>query len=210
MIAGNTGAGKTTFALQFLNAGLKNGEGAVYVALEESASQIKKTALAHDWDLEEYEKSGNFVFINPSLIDMYPDKLLYEILDAVNKTSAKRLVVDSMSSLETATISKNKLREFSMQLTNLMKSKGVTCIMTYLSENTFGAESGQLLGKGPSNELRLSSIIDGIIILKYVEREQSVMKLINILKMRGSAHDKKIWQFEVEKDGIKIGHVFGK
>jgi circadian clock protein KaiC len=210
MLSGNSGSGKTTLALQFLNEGLENGEGAVYVALEESASQIKKTALAHDWDLEGYEKSGNFVFINPSLIDMYPDKLLYEILDAVNKTSAKRAVIDSMSSLESAAIDKNKLREFSIQLTSFLKSKGVTCIMTYLSENTFGAESGQLLGKGPSNELRLSSIIDGIIILRYVEREQSVMKLINILKMRGSPHDKKIWQFEVEKDGIKIGHAFEK
>jgi circadian clock protein KaiC len=210
MLSGNTGSGKTTFALQFLNSGLKNGEGAVYVVLEESASQLKKTALAHDWDLEEYEKSGKLVFINPSLIDIYPDKLLYEILDAVNKTSAKRAIIDSMSSLESTTIDKNKLREFSIQLTGLLKSRGVTGIMTYLSETSFGAESGQLLGKGPSNELRLSSIIDGAIILRYVEREQGVMKLINILKMRGSAHDKKIWQFEIEKDGIKIGHVFGK
>jgi circadian clock protein KaiC len=210
MLSGNTGSGKTTFALQFLNAGLKNGEGAVYVALEESVSQVKKTALEHGWNMEEYEKSGNLVFINPSLIDVYSDKLLYEILDAVNKTSAKRAVIDSMSSLESATMDKSKLREFFIQLTSLLKTRGVTGIMTYLSENAFGAESGQLLGKGPLSELRLSSVIDGIVILKYVEREQNVMKLINILKMRGSPHDKKIWQFEVEKDGIKIGHAFGK
>jgi len=112
--------------------------------------------------------------------------------------------------LESAAMNKNKVREFLLQLSGLLKTKGVTAVMTYLSEEVFSAESGQLLGGGASSELRLSSIVDGTIILKYVEREQSVMKLINILKMRGSPHDKKIWQFEVEKDGIKIGHVFGK
>ena len=210
MFSGNTGSGKTTFALQFLNAGLKNGEGAVYVALEEAAIQTKKTALEHDWNFEGYEKSGNLVFISPNLIDVYPDKLLYEILDAINKTNAKRVVIDSISSLESAAMNKNKVREFLLQLSGLLKTKGVTAVMTYLSEEVFSAGLGQLLGGGTSSELRLSSIVDGTIILKYVEREQKVMKLINILKMRGSTHDKGIWQFEVEKDGIKIGNVFGK
>ena len=90
----------------------------------------------------------------------------------------------------------------------LLKANGVTGVMTYLSENTFSAETGQLLGKGPSNELRLSSIIDGIIILRYVERKQQVLKLMNILKMRGSKHDKRIWHFDVGKDGIQIGKAF--
>lgn len=118
------------------------------------------------------------------------------------------MVIDSISSLETTITNKNDLREFFIQLTEFMKSKGITGIMTYLSENTFGAELGQLLGKGPSNELRLSSVIDGIIILRYVERKQKVLKLMNILKMRGTKHDKRIWQFDIEKEGIKIDNTF--
>jgi KaiC/GvpD/RAD55 family RecA-like ATPase len=37
-----------------------------------------------------------------------------------------------------------------------------------------------------------------------------VVPLLNILKMRGVAHSKKIWQFEISKDGVKIGQVFKK
>ena len=210
MVAGNTGSGKTTFALQFLIAGFEKGEGGVYVALEESSSQIKKTALAHGWDLEKYEKSGKLIFINPDLIDVNPDKLLYRIIDTVTKTGAKRVAVDSISSLESSTMNKNKVREFLIQFSGLMKLKGTTSMLTYLSEDAFGAELGQLLGSGMSSELRLSSVVDGIILLRYVERGQGVDKLLNILKMRGSVHDKKIWQFEVGKDGIKIGQVFKK
>jgi len=208
MVAGNTGSGKTTFALQFLMEGLKNGESGVVVALEESSSQIKKTALAHGWNLEKYEKSGKLIFINPDLIDLNPDKLLYQIVNAVNKKGVKRVIVDSVSSLESATMNRDKTREFLMQLTGFLKTKGVTALLSYLSESSFGAGLGQLLGSGAASELRLSSVTDGIILLRYVERLQGVDKLMNILKMRGSEHDKKIWQFEVGKNGIQIGQVF--
>jgi len=208
MVAGNTGSGKTTFALHFLIEGLKKGESGIYVALEESSSQIRKTALAHGWDLKKYEKSGKLVFINPDLMDVNPDKLLYLIINTENKIGAIRVIVDSVSSLESATMNKIKVREFLIQFSGFMKTKGVTSLLTYLSEEAFGAESGQLLGSGSSSELRLSSIVDGIILLRYVERGQSVAKLLNILKMRGAAHSKNIWQFEVEKDGVKIGQVF--
>lgn len=210
MISGNTGSGKTTFGLRFLMVGLEKGEGVVYVALEESSTQIKKTAIAHNWDLEKYEKSGKLIFVNPDLIDVNSDKVLYEIINAINKISAKRLVMDSVSSFESATMNKNKLREFLIQLSGFMKTKGVTSMLSYLSEESFGSVQGQLMGGGASSELRLSSIVDGIILLRYVERKQSVEKLMNILKMRGSVHDKNIWQFEITKDGVKIGQIFKK
>jgi len=208
MVAGNTGSGKTTFGLHFLIDGLKKGESAVYVALEESSSQIKKTALEHGWDLKKYEKSGKLIFINPDLIDLNPDKLLYKIVNTVNKIGATRVVLDSISSLESATMNKIKVREFLIQFSGFMKTKGTTSMLTYLSEETFSAESGQLLGSGSSSELRLSSIVDGIILLRYVERGQSVAKLLNILKMRGASHNKKIWQFEIGKNGVILGKIF--
>ncbi len=210
LVAGNTGSGKSTWALQFLMAGLENGENGLFVVLEESQNQIKKTALSHGWDLEKYEKSGSLIFITAPLIDVNPDKFLYQIINVVNKIGVKRVAFDSVSSLETATLNKNKVREFLIQFSDFMKTKGATSMLTYLSEDTFGAEFGQLLGSGPSSELRLSSITDAIILLRYVERKQSVAKLMTILKMRGSEHDKNIWEFEIGKEGIKIGQIFKK
>lgn len=208
MITGNTGTGKTTWCLQFMIEGLQKGESVVHVTLEESATQIKKTAQAHGWDLENYEKAGKLKFVNPGLIDIYPDKVLYQIVNAVNKMKARRMVLDSTSSLENASLDKDKVREFLLQLTGFCKTKGLACLLTYLSENAFGASKDQLIGIGASSELRLSSIVDGLILLRYVERRQSVRKLLNVLKMRGSIHDKNIWEFTVDKSGVKIGDKF--
>jgi KaiC/GvpD/RAD55 family RecA-like ATPase len=44
--------------------------------------------------------------------------------------------------------------------------------------------------------------------LLYVERGQSVKKMLNILKLRGSAHSKEVFRYEIEKGGIKMGEKY--
>ena len=73
----------------------------------------------------------------------------------------------------------------------------------------FGAEKGQLLGTLETNSMRLSSVTDGIILLQYVEREQRVEKLLNVLKMRGCNHSREIIKYEIITGGLQIGEKFG-
>ena len=96
-----------------------------------------------------------------------------------------------------------------MQLAGFAKTRGITVILNYLSGSTFGATTGQLLGSITTNDMRLSSIVDGIIMLRYVERDQGVEKLINVLKLRGSNHVKDILRFEITGDGFNLGQRFG-
>lgn len=210
LIGGNTGTGKTILGLQFLMNGLQNNQGAVLVALEEPNDQVRKTALNFGWDLSSYENEKKLVMINPSSIDIEPDSLLNQIINAVNLTNAKRLVIDSVSSLESATMDQNKLREFMLQLQVLLKTLGITTILTYLTKAAFGAEKGQLLAGMATSDVRLSSLVDGIIILRFVERDQQVMKFLNILKLRGSAHKKDIFMYEIDEEGFKLGQKFNE
>jgi len=209
LISGNTGAGKTTLALHFLNEGFKTEQNAVFVALEEEPLEIIKMAQEHKMDLGKFERQGKLTFVSPgSLIDVSNDKLLLQIIKAVEATNAKRVVFDSISSLMSATMSEEQVRQFLLQLTASFKARGVTCLMTYLMGNTFGAETGQLLGSIETNLMRLSSFIDGIILLRYAEREQAVRKLLNILKLRGSFHSRDILQYEITDSGIEVGDKF--
>jgi RecA-superfamily ATPases implicated in signal transduction len=208
LISGNTGTGKTMFGMHFLKQGIAEGENAVFVALEEPVEQVIKTALAHGWDFKRYEKEGRINFVTTNLIDISNDKLLYQIISAVEGSNAKRVVVDSVSSLFSATMGEEQVRQFLLQLSSYFKAKGITCIMNYLTSVSFGATRGQLLSGFSTNEMRLSSLIDGIIMLLYVERGQRIKKLLTVLKMRGSQHSKEIFSFEIEKGGIKMGEKY--
>ena len=77
-------------AMQFLVQGIKEGENAVFMAFEEPIDQVKKTALVHGWDFEQYEKQGKLAFVATSLIDISNDKLLYQILNAVKRRWGKK------------------------------------------------------------------------------------------------------------------------
>jgi circadian clock protein KaiC len=208
LVSGNTGTGKSTFAMHYALEGGKSDEAVVYVALEEPSGQILKTAAEHDWDFDELAKKGILHFINVPLLNISTDKLLYEIVDTVLKTKSKRIVIDSISSLESGSLVSEDVRQFLIQLMEFCKSHGVTCLLTYLCSGVFGAVRGQLLGHMQPSEMQLSSVVDGVILLRYVERGQKVKRLVNVLKMRGRAHAKEIYLYEVRKEGIWIGEKY--
>jgi circadian clock protein KaiC len=208
MVSGNTGTGKTMFGMHFLKQGISEGESAVFVALEEPIEQVKKTALAHDWDFNRYEKEGRIRFVTTNLIDVSNDKLLYQIRSAVEGINAKRVLIDSVSTLFSATMSEEQVRQFLIQLSGYLKAKGITCMMNYLCPTSFGAVRGQLLSSLMTNEMRLSSMIDGIIMLLFVERGQKIKKLLSVLKLRGSRHSKEIFNYEIIKGGINMGEKY--
>lgn len=208
LIGGNTGSGKSTFGLEFVAAGLKNDEATCFVALEESVTQVKKTAKQHGFNFDKLEKDGKLVFVTAELLDIYPDKLLYDIVNSIEKCNARRLIIDSISSMENAAFDRDRVRQFLLQLIAYLKKEGITCVMTYLTTELFGASSGQLMSGTASTELGLSSMVDAILLLRYVEREQQVKKLLTILKLRGSTHEKGIIEFAINKGGVVIGDKF--
>ena len=64
VVIGSPGAGKTTFATQFLRRGLEAGEDAVFITLDEAPQEIIKNAKLMGWeDAESYLDSGNMVFV---------------------------------------------------------------------------------------------------------------------------------------------------
>jgi circadian clock protein KaiC len=208
LIGGNTGSGKTTFSMQFLEEGIKHGEAGLYVSLEESMTQIIKTAKEHDWMFDQHLKDKTLSNVSSDLIDVYPDRLLYKIVRTVEDQDIKRVVIDSISSMELSSFAKEYVREFLLQLVSFLKSRGINALLTYLTSDMFGANQNQLLGGTEQTELRLSSIVDGMILLRYVERDQEVHKLLSVLKMRGSDHEKGIYEFQVDQAGIIMGDKF--
>ncbi|MFP4002097.1 MAG: ATPase domain-containing protein [Thermoplasmata archaeon] len=205
LFTGNTGTGKSTLGMEFLREGLKNGEVCLFVNLEEPLEQVKKTAEAHGWDFDRYEEEGLLKFISPDLIDTFPDKFLYQIINTVDEYDVERVLIDSISSLPSAGMSKDKVREILLQLNSSLKKRGVTSVMTFLSSSMFSFGGQDSLGKTVASDLRLSSIVDGIILMRYVERDNSIGIVLNVLKMRGIGHSKDIQELIIDKDGVSIG-----
>ncbi len=209
ILSGNTGTGKSTLAMQFLVEGMKKGEPALFVNLEEPTPQIRSIARSHGWDFEKYMDDGLLEFITPNLIDTYPDRFLHDVRDVVDAVDVERMVVDSISSIPSAEMSKDDLRELLLELNSILKPRGITCLMTHMARPMFNEDSKSHLSSMKTGDLRLSSLTDGIILLRYIEEENEVNKSISVLKMRGSDHSKKIRKFKISDEGAKLGGILG-
>ena len=208
LMAGNTGTGKTTIAQQFVQKAIDDGESVVWLAVEEPTQQLIETAKHRGWNFTDAVAQRRLVFVTTELIDIKADRLLYDILNAVDETGASRVVIDSISSLLSGSLSAEGVRDFMLQLSGFAKTQGITILMNYLTADSFSAQRGQLLGSLVTNELRLSSIVDGVVLLRYVEREQGVAKLMNILKLRGSLHSRDILSYELTAAGLELQGKF--
>lgn len=208
LVSGNTGTGKSIFAQQFLAAGIRAGEPGVYVAMEEPSGQVRSIARGRGMNFAAWERQRKLAILDVSLIDVCADEVLHRIVEAVEALGARRVVLDSVSSLRSATMDSEKVRQFMIQLGEYAKAKRLTFILTYLANDAFGAEKGQLLSTINPSDVRLSTVVDGVIIQRYVERAQQVSRLLHVLKLRGSVHDRAIFSYAIEDKRVVIGDKF--
>ncbi|KYH32265.1 ATPase domain-containing protein [Neomoorella mulderi] len=196
LISGSTGTGKTAFALKFLLEGAEKGEKGLFLSFEEPVAQLQNTARHLGWEIDRYLADGrlDIKFISPIELDV--DKHAFEILDIVREKKVKRFVIDSISSFERSVYDLQKYRDYLWAMGQQLKGQHITTIFTVLNEELF---SPMIVTKA-----QISLMADNVIILRYVEADSSIRKVVGILKARGSDHDKALREYEITKNGINI------
>jgi circadian clock protein KaiC len=202
LVSGTAGSGKTVFAMQFLAAGITDaGEGGVFVTFEESAADIRTNMRSFGWDLEQWEQEGRLAFVDAS-----PDPhveivesggfdlgaLLARVQHAVRKVKAKRVSVDSLGAVFSQFSDQSIVRRELFRIAWALKGMGVTAMMT--------AERTQ--DYGPVARFGVEEFIaDNVIILRNVLDDEKRRRTIEILKFRGTDHQKGEFPFTIVPDG---------
>ncbi|MES2155065.1 MAG: ATPase domain-containing protein [bacterium] len=203
LIAGAPGTGKTTAGLHFIAAGVAAGETGVLVTFEYLPQQIYRDAARRGWDLRAWEDKGLV-----RILCTTPDVLLAEsapgitLLDeAIRDIGAKRLVIDSMTHFEFMGHDGPRLREEMAGLMNHLRLVDVTTLITH--------EIPDIIGPAVRvSEYGLEFLVDSVIILRYVELEGELQKAINVLKCRGSDHDRHYRRLALTEKGMVVEALF--
>ena len=118
LVDGDPGAGKTTFALQFLLEGVRNGERCLYVTLSETRDELVSGARSHGWsldgleifellaDAQDLDGESDLTMLNPSEVEL--GETTRKVLEVVERTKPSRMVFDSLS--EMRLLAQNSLR----------------------------------------------------------------------------------------------------
>jgi KaiC/GvpD/RAD55 family RecA-like ATPase len=147
VVIGTSGAGKTTFATQFLRRGLESGHDSLFVSLDENQTQIIKEAKEMGWtDIHDYLDDGSLVFIDASG-KKFSKFIRHELPTFVEewRGSESRIVVDPLTPVIWSTDGRYEQRELLMLLLKETKNIGTT-VCTLEEHGSAGDLSGTEIG----------------------------------------------------------------
>ena len=149
--------------------------------------------------MEWYEREGLLTIRCAYPGEKLPEEHLHQIKHIVEKKNIKRCVVDSLSSVSNS-YPGDVFNGFAQRLNGYLKGSGATAIFTMATQS--------LIGQTTLTESTLSTMTDNIIMLRYVEMEGELKLMLNILKVRGSAHSKGLRRYDITEEGMVIGPSF--
>ena len=190
LVAGDTGTGKSTLAMNFLIEGAKNDEPGIYVTLEESASEHALRMKLFGWPIETLIAEKKLAIVQPELYDF--DKLIMNIEDAVTRIGAKRLVIDSLTILHMYFKDPFKVRRSFLTLEKAVKKLNCT---------TFAISELKQVGNEPQLTGVEEFLVDCVILLHYIKKENVYSRAMVIRKMRATNHSLKIHPVQIKRPG---------
>ena len=198
LVAGPSGTGKSALATQFIAAGLRNGEPGIIAIFEERPKGYTSRADSFGLDLKSPQDEGKLEVIYMRPLDLSVDETMQEILDGVKRVGAKRLVIDSLVSLEMALAPgfREDYRESLYRMIVALTGAGVTILSTVEVEDNFTGFS--------FSHYTISFLTDDIIRLRYVEIDGQLRKVLVVIKMRGGNHSKDIREYVISDKGVVV------
>ncbi len=192
VVTGPSGAGKTVLATSFLKAGALLGEHGIIASFESDFLSLSNSPL------RQLVEAGKVTEVRPHAFDLSIEEIVSDLADAVDRTGARRLVIDSLTALELvlAPQFRENFQESLFRMLSNLHARGVTVLMV----RNLPEMGGQMFSAS-------SFIVDGIISMRYVEHDNKLVKLISCPKLRGSAHSNEVRTFHTMADAIEIGGV---
>jgi circadian clock protein KaiC len=204
LVSGEPGTGKTLFCLQFLLTGIKQGEKAIYITIDEKPEHIIMDAEALGWDIHPHLKSGALQIIDVTQHfsstkhqNFNVKKVVNDIIGYVKTSNATRLAIDPVAPLIFSDSAFPDVIEYIRSLIfSIENNTGCTTLLT--SYVPVGSEKLSSIG---IEEFAAS----GIIVLKLLKLNNKRIRTIGVRKMRGTRIDLTEYSFEIlEERGVVL------
>ncbi|MGY2290991.1 ATPase domain-containing protein [Pseudomonas sp. SDO528_S397] len=204
LLEGEPGTGKTTVALQFLQAGAKVGERSLYITLSETERELRQGAKSHGWDLGD---SIDIFELTPpeSVLDAQQQQsLLYssdlelgeatrQIFEAVERFKPTRVVIDSLSEIRLLAQSSLRYRRQILAIKHYFVRYEATVLL--LDDLTT-----------ESLDKTVHSVAHGVIRLEELTPTYGAeRRRVRVVKYRGQKYRGGFHDFTIMQDGV---HVF--
>ena len=196
LIAGSPGAGKTTLAQQIMFALSTETRPAVFFTIlgEPPIKMLRYQQQYEFFDPTRIPRSVRYVHLGAELMSGGPAKVLARIIEEVAATSPRLVFVDSVRALLRKSLEPSEMdvEQFVQQLSLQMTSWEAT---------TF------LIGELEPHETEsnpIYTIADGIVALSQVTHRNSIVRKLQVVKMRGQGQVPGLHTMKISERGVRV------
>jgi KaiC/GvpD/RAD55 family RecA-like ATPase len=209
---GGPGTGKTILSTQFLVKGVElYSDNSVFVSLDESREHYYTEMKKFGWDLAKLEKEKKFAFVDASPIRNIPGEVkigkmtigkkefsMLSLVEAMRATvkaiDARRIVIDPIASLVFQYPDMVQRRNALLDLMEALVGTGATCLI-----------SSELKRIGIERTVQPEEYLaHGVIILQSLQVGRSLVRVIQVEKMRETPVDTQLHPYRISENGIDI------
>lgn len=198
VLLGASGTGKTTLSLHFLKGCTPDAPGLLF-GFFESPARLRAKAKAFGIDLAEMERTGALRIVWNSQGEHVLDELGHRLLDEVSRRNIKRVAIDGLSGFFESTIFPERTTRFFSCLTNELRRRGATLVMTLETRDTLGTTVTTGFG--------VSGFVDNLLFARFVEERGRVKRLLTITKMRDSDYEAGLYELQISANGMRIANL---
>ena len=202
LLEGDPGTGKTTLAMQFILAGTRVGDRALYIALSESKSELEGSARSHGWNTEELPiaefipaeasltPEQQYTVFHPSEVELAGT--IHKLTQLIDELKPDRVVIDSLSELRLLAADTMRYRRQLLALKRFFAGRDTTVLL--LDDRT-----------AEGSDMQLQSIAHGVVRLEKVQRSYGVTRRhVEIIKLRGSAFREGRHDYTIQRGRMSI------
>jgi circadian clock protein KaiC len=191
LVTGTAGTGKSSFAARFVESACQRGERALYLAFEESPSQIQRNMSSVGVELGKWMKKGMLEIVAERPTSMGLESHLTSIYKHVEDNNPLVIAMDPITNLVTIGAT-GSVKAMLTRLIDYLKLRTITAMFTNLS----------YAGLSDETSVGISSLMDTWIVLRDVQGERDRRRSLSVLKSRGMAHSSRTREFVLDSSGI--------
>jgi circadian clock protein KaiC len=197
LVLAPSGCGKTVLGLHFLAEGVRKDERNLYFGFFEQPALIIAKAERLGLGFEGAMKAGSLFVEWRRPAETNLDALAYEVLATVKRERIDRLFFDGFAAIHSAG-EPDRIPAVFATLTAELVAMGVTLVVS--------DETRELFVKNVEVPTQfVSGLFHNILFLRRVETTDECLETsIAVMKTRDSAHDSRIWDFDIDSSGMRM------